>query len=171
MTNKTKIVIAILVVIAIVIAIFGIISTNKNKQNKNKQQEAFDQMVSYMNNLNEKKTENNIQIENNIVDKNLINNNSSINNNNNKVTNEIQTNNTIIGKEEQESNSENTKIDNEQKAIELAQKEWGISITSYKFEANLQNDGTYEVKVYNKTDTSYITTYIVNVETEKVTEK
>lgn len=170
MTNKTKIIIAILITIAVAIGIFGIISTNKNKENKNKQQEAFDQMVSYMDKLNEKKPENDIQIENNIVDENLINNNSSINNND-KVINEIQNNNTIIGKEEQESNDENTKIDNQQKAIELAQKEWGISITSYKFEANLQNDGTYEVKVYNKTDTSYITTYIVNVETEKVTEK
>ena len=36
-------------------------------------------------------------------------------------------------------------------AIELAKKEWAISINSYDFEAELQNDGTYIVRVRNKT--------------------
>ena len=55
-------------------------------------------------------------------------------------------------------------------AIELAKKEWAISINSYDFEAELQNDGTYIVRVRNKTTRNEVTRYTVNVKTGTVVE-
>ena len=77
----------------------------------------------------------------------------------------------IIGKEEQESNTGNIEINNAQKAIELAKEEWAISVDFYNFQAELQSDGTYKVTVSNKTTTAYITSYIVNIETNTVLEE
>ena len=57
-----------------------------------------------------------------------------------------------------------------QKAIELAKKEWAISVNSYDFQAELQSDGTYIVKVINKTNRNEVTRYTVNVKTRAVKE-
>ena len=65
--------------------------------------------------------------------------------------------NTVVGKEEQESSKENTEVDNKKTAIELAKKEWAISVDSYDFQAELQSDGTYIVRVINKTNRNEVT--------------
>ena len=80
------------------------------------------------------------------------------------------TNNKVVGKEEEESTQGNNEKENENKAIELAKKEWGISVDSYAFDATLNQNGTYNVVVKNKTTTEYITSYTVNVATGVVTE-
>ena len=82
--------------------------------------------------------------------------------------NEVQ--NTVVGKEEQESSKENTEVDNKKTAIELAKKEWAISVDSYDFQAELQSDGTYIVRVINKTNRNEVTRYTVNVKTGAVVE-
>ena len=82
--------------------------------------------------------------------------------------NEVQ--NTVVGKEEQESSKENTEVDNKKTAIELAKKEWAISVDSYDFQAELQGDGTYIVRVINKTNRNEVTRYTVNVKTGAVVE-
>ena len=93
-----------------------------------------------------------------------------------QTTNKTQNNvssktNTVIGKEEQESSNENTSVNDESKAIELAKKEWGISVDSYDYDAELQSDGTYIVTVRGKNDRNVVTSYVVNVKDGTATER
>ena len=103
-------------------------------------------------------------IENEVVEENLISEENKTNNTSNNNSN------AVLGKEEQESSNENTEIDNKETAIELAKKEWAISVNSYDFEAELQSDGTYIVRVRNKTTRDEVTRYTVNVKTGAVIE-
>ena len=163
MTNKTKIILAILIILAIAVAIFGIASSNKSENNTNKKQDEISEMMNYIDDTDKKDNQiNKIETNNTVLNENTV-------SNENEIANEVN-NNAVIGKEEQESNIENTEFDNKQKAIEMAKKEWGISVDSYKFEAELQSDGTYIVKVINKTDTKENARYIVNVTTETIEE-
>ena len=163
MTNKTKIILAILIILAIAVAIFGIASSNKSENNTNKKQDEISEMMNYIDDTDKKDNQiNKIETNNTVLNENTVSNENEIAN--------VVNNNAVIGKEEQESNIENTEFDNKQKAIEMAKKEWGISVDSYKFEAELQSDGTYIVKVINKTDTKENARYIVNVTTETIEE-
>ena len=58
----------------------------------------------------------------------------------------------------------------EDTAIELAKKEWGINVDAYIFEAEKNSDGTFEVTVRNQNDRNVVTVYQVNVKTGAVTE-
>lgn len=167
MTNKTKIIIGLIIIVAIIIAIFGI-TRNKTKEETNKTNDEFSNMLEYINEISENDIEvNNTTVENE-VEENIIQNtivkNEVINNTTPQVDNDI------IGKEEEESNNENTGIDNEKIAIDLAKQEWGISVESYDFQAELSSDGIYKVSVINKTDRTVITIYNVNIKTGTVTE-
>lgn len=162
MTNKTKIIIATIIIIAIAVLIFGIINNKiMNSKIKNNKDEISD-MINYINNLTPQDSEvdntiNNTENDNNTKTENLVNGNNKLNNN-------------VIGREEQESKNENTEADNRNVAIELAKKEWNISVDSYNFEAELKSDGIYEVSVRNKTNGYVNTVYTVNVKTGTVTE-
>lgn len=163
MTTKTKIIIGILIIVAIIITIFGVIS-NKMKDVKNKNKDELSGILEYINETNG----NYIEVSNGRV-KNETEENTIENAVGGNEVNNAQTNN-IIGKEEQESNNENTEKDNKQIAIDLAKEEWGISVDSYDFQANLKSEGIYEVSVINKTDRTVITIYNVNIKTGTVTE-
>lgn len=161
MTNKTKIIIAILIILAIGVAIFGIANNNKPENSTNKKQDEIDNMLKYFDETDDKNTQiNNTEIKNDI---------ENITSNENQVNNENQ-NNVVVGKEEQESNSENTELDNKQKAIELAKKEWAISVNSYNFQvSDVKSDGTYDVTVIsNDANRTTVAIYNVNVKTEIV---
>lgn len=161
MTNKTKIIIAILIILAIGVAIFGIANNNKSENSTNKKQDEIDNMLKYFDETDDKNTQiNNTEIKNDI---------ENITSNENQVNNENQ-NNVVVGKEEQESNSENTELDNKQKAIELAKKEWAISVNSYDFQvSDVKSDGTYDVTVIsNDVNRTTVAIYNVNVKTEIV---
>lgn len=161
MTNKTKIIIAILIILAIGVAIFGIASNNKSENSTNKKQDEIDNMLKYFDETDDKNTQiNNTEIKNDI---------ENITSNENQVNNENQ-NNVVVGKEEQESNNENTELDNKQKAIELAKKEWAISVNSYNFQvSDVKSDGTYDVTVIsNDANRTTVAIYNVNVKTEIV---
>lgn len=165
MTNKTKIIIAILVIVAVGITIFGIVSNNKTDNTTNKKQDEIDNMLEFFNETDEENTQiNNTEIENNIE------NATNATNQDNQADKETQNNNVVVGKEEQESNNENTEIDNKQKAIELAKKEWAISVASYDFQVSEEkNDGTYDVTVIsNDANRTTVAIYNVNVKTEIV---
>lgn len=165
MTNKTKIIIAILVIVAVGITIFGIVSNNKTDNTTNKKQDEIDNMLEFFNETDEENTQiNNTEIENNIE------NATNATNQDNQADKETQNNNVVVGKEEQESNNENTEIDNKQKAIELAKKEWAISVDSYDFQvSDEKNDGTYDVTVIsNDANRTTVAIYNVNVKTEIV---
>ena len=62
------------------------------------------------------------------------------------------------------------KANDEDTAIELAKKEWGINVDAYIFEAEKNSDGTFEVTVRNQNDRNVVTVYQVNVKTGAVTE-
>ena len=70
----------------------------------------------------------------------------------------------------QESQKENISANDEDTAIELAKKEWGINVDAYIFEAEKNSDGTFEVTVRNQNDRNVVTVYQVNVKTGAVTE-
>ena len=58
----------------------------------------------------------------------------------------------------------------------MAKKEWGISVDSYDYDAELQSDGTYIVTVRNKSNDERThgrpeAVYVVNVKTGTATER
>lgn len=159
MTNKTKIIIAVLLILAVGIAIYGIVSNKKGTENTSVKQDELSNMMDYFDDQNNSSENTNIENENNVIENNTV---------TNDTTNQVQDNsssktNTVIGKEEQESSNENTSVNDESKAIELAKKEWGISVDSYDYDAELQSDGTYIVTVRGKNDRNAVTSYVVNV--------
>ena len=167
MTNKTKIIIAVLLILAVGIAIYGIVSNKKGTENTSVKQDELSNMMDYFDDQNNSSENTNIENENNAIENNTV---------TNDTTNQVQDNsssktNTVIGKEEQESSNENTSVNDESKAIELAKKEWGISVDSYDYDAELQSDGTYIVTVRGKNDRNVVTSYVVNVKTGTATER
>ena len=167
MTNKTKIIIAVLLILAVGIAIYGIVSNKKGTENTSVKQEELSNMMDYFDDQNNSSKNTNIENENNVIENNTV---------TNDTTNQVQDNsssktNTVIGKEEQESSNENTSVNDESKAIELAKKEWGISVDSYDYDAELQSDGTYIVTVRGKNDRNAVTSYVVNVKAGTATER
>ena len=164
MTNRTKIIIGIVIVILIIAIIFGVTKNKKVENNEVQNQHEFGNVFDYINEINEEENQVNNVIENEVVEENLISEENKTNNTSNNNSN------AVVGKEEQESSNENTEIDNKETAIELAKKEWAISVNSYDFEAELQSDGTYIVRVRNKTTRDEVTRYTVNVKTGAVIE-
>lgn len=159
MTNKTKIIIGILVVSAIIISIVGITGTLKKKDDNESKDELSEIYEDYFNETNET-TENEIK------------NNEEVNEiENNTVNNNTKT--PVIGREEQESKKEAANmIDYEQKAIEMAKKEWGISVDSYDFKAKKESNTVYTVTVEEQNGNKYrVATYTVDVIAGTVVEK
>lgn len=118
MTNKIKIIIAVLLILAVGIAIYGIVSNKKGTENTSVKQDELSNMMDYFDNQNNSSENTNIENENNVIENNTV---------TNDTTNQVQDNsssktNTVIGKEEQESSNENTSVNDESKAIELAKK-------------------------------------------------
>lgn len=150
MTNRTK----ILLVIAIILIIFGIVYIKKENKPENSLNNTEKNIFSELENDNTQ----------NVVE------NTTENEVNNMVENNT-TNTIIVGKEEAESNQENTYLTEQETAIKMAQKEWGLDIDSYIFEANANSDGTYKITVRNKTDRNAIAQYTVNVKTNTITEE
>lgn len=167
MTNKNKIIIGIIIIIVSISVIFGVIKNTKvdNNENKDENQDIF----NYLNEINETQNEINNVIENNAIENNVVEENfiSEKNEANNNLQNN---NNSVVGKEEQESSNENISVDAKETAIDLAKKEWAISVDSYDFQAELQSDGTYIVKVINKTNRNEVTRYTINLKTGAVVE-
>lgn len=165
MTNRAKILIGIVIVILIIAIIFGFSKNKKIDNNEVQNQQEFGNVFDYINETNETENQINNVIENNVIEENIISDEKE--NYNNTQSNNS---NVVVGKEEKESSSENTEVNNMDTAIELAKKEWAISINSYDFEAELQNDGTYIIRVRNKTTRNEVTRYTVNVKTGTVVE-
>ena len=176
MTNRTKIIIALAVIVVIIGIIFGVVKNNKKTENTSANQDAFGDMIDYYeenNNVEENileenentETENNLVEENTIIEENTTKNETSNINNSNANTA------TVVGKEEEESRQENTTANDKNTAIELAKKEWGISVNSYDYDAELQSDGTYIVTVRGKNDRNAVTSYVVDVKAGTATER
>ena len=158
MTNGEKILIGILVVAVICVGIVSAINNENSKEKTSKKQNNISNMMQYI----EESTKNENK-ENNIIENNTTSENEIVDENKDEQ---------VVGKEEQESKQENVGLTNEQKAIKLAQDEWGISVSSYIFEAELQSNGTYRVTVRsNDSNRTTVTIYTVDVEDEIVTEE
>ncbi len=161
MTNKTKIIIGILVVAAIIIAIVGV-TGNLKKKDDNENKDEFLEIYDYFNETNET-SENNIEVN---EEENKIENNTESNTSSN-------TQSSVIGREEQESKKEaDNMVDYEQKAIEMAKEEWGISVDSYDFKAKKESNTVYTVTVEEQNGNKYrLATYTVDVAAGTVVEK
>ena len=166
MTNRTKILIGIVIVILIIVIIFGFSKNKKIDNNEVQNQQEFGNVFDYINETNETENQINNVIENNVIEENIISDEKE--NYNNTQSNNS---NVVVGKEEKESSSENTEVNNMDTAIELAKKEWGISVNSYDYDAELQSDGTYIVTVRGKNDRNAVTSYVVNVKAGTATER
>lgn len=156
MTNGTKLVIGILAIAAIGLGISTATKTENSKEIANNSKKDTSEMLQYM----ESPEKNKNNVVKNEVAKEV----------EDELQDEVQEEQEVQGKEEVESKKENIELNNEQKAIKLAQDEWAISISSYRFEADLQDDGTYIVRVINKTDTKENARYKVNVTEESIEE-
>ena len=164
MTNKTKIIIGILIVAIVIVAIVGISQQTKSEDNTSyENKESINNLFDEYIDENQENETNNIVEENNSIESPVT------ESKNNNVQNENPQK-TVIGKEEQESNNENTEAADRQQAIDLAKEEWGISVDSYDFQAELKEEKIYEVSVINKTNRNVITIYTVNLKTGTVTE-
>ena len=167
MSNGAKITIVVAIVLALGVTIYGV--TNSKKDDKKVVNDTASDMMQFFNEY-----ENNSSSD---ADNNEIlndGNNESVENvtqsQNNVVSSSNSSTEKVIGKEEQESSNENTGLNDEQTAIDLAKKEWGISVDSYDYSAELQDDGTYIVRVIGKNDRNEVTRYNVNIKTGVVTE-
>ncbi len=158
MSNGTKILIGSIVVIVIGVCVYVGISISKEASTLNQEENK----VSIDNYINEILDEE--ENKNNIVENTENKPETNTNTNTNKEPE-------IVGKEEQESNQENTGLSDKETAIKLAQEEWGIDINSYIFETELNSDGTYRVIVRNKTDRNAVTQYKVDVKAKTVVEE
>lgn len=152
MTNGTKLIIGILAIAAIGFGASTAMKTEETNGKSNTAKNNTSSMIQYMENAGKEETKKNNTVENDEV-----------------VENEVEED--VVGKEEEESKEQNVGLNKEEKAIKLAQDEWAISINSYNFQAELQNDGTYKVTVRSKdSNRTTVAIYIVNVENETVTE-
>lgn len=153
MNKKTKIGIVILIIALIIVITAVVIAVVKPFDNKTTEAEPLNntQINTEINN-EEANTENNEQ-ENNVINE----------------ENNTETTNNEKEPEQQTSSSDNAKNPNEEKAIELVKKEWGEDSSVYFDLAGVTSDGKYRVSV-NK-DTKVLAWYIVDVESETVTQK
>lgn len=174
MSNKTKIALAIIIILIIILGIYAITKGNKKDNIMENKENVFD-MNSYLDEMDNSAKEGQLnesnEIENNVIENNEIKNQNTINSDKTIQKNESDSKNQIIGKEEQESNNK-AEIDLEEKAKQLAKKEWGIDVNSYDYNIIKKIDNNnYQVEVRSKTTTAQIVIYNVNVVTEQVTEQ
>ena len=169
MTNKTKIIIGIVAVTVVIAAIFGVVKNNQKTEDTSVNEDNFENIFDSFEEENVLEENNNIEVENNLIEVNTV---IEENTTKNQISNNSSTKTeTVIGKEEKESSEENTTANDKDTAIELAKKEWGISVDSYDYDAELQSDGTYIVTVRGKNDRNAVTSYVVDVKAGTATER
>lgn len=167
MDHKTKIGIGVLIVVILTLGIFLAIFFQEKKE------------VAVISNTNEIENEVQNQIENEVenetqqngVEENKIeteNKNKVEENKANSINNSTQ--NQVVGKEEQDSESERPKENLEEKAINLAKKAWGENSDAYQFAIVNRENMIYTVEVRSVTPSASTTIgyYTVNLETGKV---
>lgn len=158
MDKKRKLIIAIVIAVILIIIIALLVWQLIRIKNETTQVANIEK-----NNIVENQIQNNIienELENNVEENTIVNtvqeeNNQTQNNNQKEETEEIS-------KEELE--SEET---NEEKAINIAKKDWGNDSTVYFRFARKNEDGKYLVEVREEETTYLITTYIIDINTEK----
>lgn len=160
MEKKDKILITILVILLITIIVgvwlYCTLETTNTKNEVNntaKQENKIEEQKE--NKVEENMLEEENAIEENVVEKNEI--------------NETETTSNIVGKEEKESKTENTGKTNEEKAIEVAKKEWGTT-DGVSFDIQNREGNIYTVAVRSISNTQVYAWYRVNVETESIEE-
>ncbi len=160
MSNGTKIFIALLLVILVIVIATVYVKNNNLTNSTNSQNNTITNMLNYFDDNKVEQNKENETVENNTTFQNEVKNEAK-----NEITNEV------VGKEEQESKNENVELNNEQKAIKLAQEEWAISISSYDFQARLISGAIYEVTVRsNNANRTTVAVYTVDTEKGTVTE-
>lgn len=163
MTNKTKITIISAIIIIILLGIIIAIQARKfNSKETINNEDDSNILNEYFNN----------EVTENEINNNEINNTNNENNTNIDIRPNENINNNYIGKEEHESNKDNSSMSDEEKAIELAKDKWGNSAQYYNFEVSKDsaNSNVYLVKVRDRNTTQEMTRYYVDVKKGTVTE-
>lgn len=108
---------------------------------------------------------NTVHTTNDINSQNAIEQNTTIT----EQVNNVDTNDNIIGKEEQESNEQSGGVNPDEKAIDLAKKEWGETAENYLFAVEDVNGNIYRIAVIsNATTIGYIEVDIETGEAKEV---
>lgn len=162
MKGKNTVFIVLAVIIVIVLGI--IIGKNIMIQNDNN---ASNEINTIENQVNENTSKNNDSEENTT---------NEINTTEQEANNEIENTNTVIGKEEQESNKENSEqnaqentMSDDELAIDLAKKEWGLDEESFKFNIEHKEGKIYNISVRDLNGNA-MAWYKVDLQTGAVTQ-
>lgn len=165
MDQTNKIIIGVVIVLIIVILVGGYFVFQLQRQiEESKQQNETSQ-----NQIEEPKEKNEVQ---NQVIENTVS-SPQTNTNQTNEQNQSQQPSESSGKEEQESKQENQGENLDQKAINLAKKEWGTNAESYSFVIDSKQGSQYTIAVRsaNVNAVTTIAYYEVNVETGEVKEQ
>ncbi len=172
MDKRTKIIIVITSIVVICLLVIAGYFVFK-KQNTSVVNGEDENTIIEETNENEIEQEdtNSLQEDNTIEEENTIEENII----NNEISQAVQNNQEqpkeqIIGREEQESISENRGQTDEEKVIELVKNTWGANDNSVTFNIVNHDGDIYMVSVNNKETTAVLTWYQVNIVTGEVTE-
>lgn len=170
MKNSSKIGIVILVVIVIILAIAlgNFVMKHPKSDENNENNSIVENNVDDNNETVENEITENImgnELSQDVVEESNVTETENANN--------VQNTDTPQGREEQESNKEAQTGNPEEKAINLAKKEWGENSDVYNFVIDSVDGNIYTVAVRsaNSTGVTTIAYFKVNVDTEEVVEQ
>lgn len=165
-SKNKKIIIAIVSVLLISILIIGVYVVIKNNKKEQEQENTIVEEVEE-NEISEEIIDDEQE---NVVDEQTE--NTTIENNVNQEIQEDpeQLQNQVIGREEQESITENQGPTNEEKVMELVKNKWGANDDSVTFNIMNHDGDVYMVSVNDKDTTAVKTWYQVNLSTGEVTQ-
>ena len=164
MTKNETIMVSILLVILVVVTTIYAIHLRNSRVNKIDYEGEYNYVVNndYFNDDESISNE-----ANNINNNEILTTQNTTSKTNTIIKNEQTNSENVVGQEEQEGSIAKS---NEETAIELAKKEWGISVDSYTYEPTLNSDGTYTVKVISNSTGYTAAKYTVNIQTGAVME-
>lgn len=179
MDKKTRnIIIGItsVLLVAIIIVVVCIAVGNKNEEPKIENQQEPENVINEnedpeQNDNIEEEIEDDVQEEEEQEPENEIN-NEVVNNQENEQTqvNTETQQNQVIGREEQESITENEGPTDEEKVVELVKNEWGANDSTVSYNIANHDGDIYMVSVNSKDTTEVKAWYQVNLATEEITQ-
>lgn len=144
-----------ILLIAIAFLTYKIIQIKNDENNKNINNNINNNISNI---LSEKELKN---IANNLIKQKINNLNSNTNENTNNVVDEEATEENVI----------QSNINNKEKAIQIAQKDWGIDDSVYFYFEQIDDKGKYVIAVIKKSDSKVWIRYYIDIENETYTTK
>lgn len=167
MDRKTKILMIVTVIVLVVL--MALIGFNFYRTAKKEENNSMEQNTS-INAIEENQIEESNELENNTTsetEENKVENSTILEESNLPV--EKESNNEVVGREEQESNHTQEQTD-EEKVIEIAKNKWGANDNSVYYVIEIREDDIYRVAVRSNITTEAKAWYSINIKTGEVVE-